>query len=314
MNLHEFKEELGSELEHILASDFEVSVLDTDVVPSGDDPDITYPNLATGRLKCKLIETCVIHVDLRRSTNISFDHRRATLAKLYSGFIRAMVRCAGQFGGKVRGIVGDRVMVIFNRDGCFGNAIDTAVLMNSVAKFLLDERFSGDDVACGIGIDYGKMLATKVGIIKRGTENTENKSLVWLGKPANAASKLTDAANKIQTNEIPIVREGLHYPTTGAWTWHDRDPIEFVESLEKTFSSILRHPNEYFSSFYTTSRAAFEGTPPILMTKAVYEGFKRERPDAQEVRNGWYGEHQVPLAGSTETVYGGDVHYTIFGS
>ncbi len=56
--------------------------------------------------------------------------------------------------------------------------------------------FSGDDVACGIGIDYGKMLATKVGIIKRGSENTENKSLVWVGKPANTASKLTDAAEQ----------------------------------------------------------------------------------------------------------------------
>ena len=81
-----------------------------------------------------------------------------------------MARCGGYYGGKVRNIVGDRLMVIFDRKDCFTNAINTAILMNSTSKYLLDKSFSHDEVRCGIGIDYGNVLVSKVGIIKRGSE------------------------------------------------------------------------------------------------------------------------------------------------
>lgn len=36
----------------------------------------------------------------------------------------------------------------------------------------------------------------KVGIVTKGAENDDNKGLVWVGYPANFASRLTDCANK----------------------------------------------------------------------------------------------------------------------
>lgn len=187
-------------------------ITETDVVPNVDDPDITYPNLVEKEQRCKLIETCVLYVDIRRSTDLSFSHRQSTLTKLYSSFVRAMARCGGYHDGKVRNIVGDRLMVIFDKAECFANAVDTAILMNSTSQYILNKHFSHGEVKCGIGIDHGKMLASKVGIIKKGVENTANKSIVWLGRPANVASKLTDRANRTTYNSVPTIQEGFHYP------------------------------------------------------------------------------------------------------
>ena len=40
------------------------------------------------------------------------------------------------------------------------------------------------------------MLATKTGLRRHGSAQQSYRSLVWLGRPANVASKLTDQANK----------------------------------------------------------------------------------------------------------------------
>lgn len=184
MGLEDFRDSLAEEIQGITSSDFDVVITETDVVPNVDDPEITYPNLVTNQQKCKLIETCVLYTDIRRSTDLSFSPRRSTLTKLYSSFVRAMARCGGYYGGKVRNVIGDRLMVIFDKNNCFTNAVNTAILMNSVSQYLLDKYFTYGEVKCGIGVDYGKMLATKVGIIKTGTENTSNKLIVWLGRPA----------------------------------------------------------------------------------------------------------------------------------
>src|SRR5215208_4622598 len=157
MSLQNLQDNLAEEIQEILSSDFTVVITDTDLVPNVDDPDITYPNLVKKEQKCKLIETCVLYIDIRRSTDLSFSHRRSTLTKLYSSFVRTMARCGGYYGGKVRSIIGDRLMVIFDKEDCFTNAVDTAIIMNSVSKYLLDKNFSHDEIKCGIGIDYGKM-------------------------------------------------------------------------------------------------------------------------------------------------------------
>ncbi len=130
-------------------------------------------------------------------------HRRATVAKLYSAFVRGMTRCAGVYGAEIRGIIGDRVMMLFDATNCFTNAIDTAVLINSVCQYVINEHFDHNEVKFGIGIDHGRMLGAKTGIRRHGSAQQSYRSLVWLGRPANAASKLTDQANKeTDTNSV----------------------------------------------------------------------------------------------------------------
>src|SRR5215217_6677628 len=104
-----FRIELDAEVQTILAPNFRVIVTPTSFVPGIEDPEITYPNLDAREQKCKLLESCILHVDIRDSTVIGEQHRRETLVRLYSAFVRAMSRSAEFYGGRVRNIIGDRV-------------------------------------------------------------------------------------------------------------------------------------------------------------------------------------------------------------
>jgi hypothetical protein len=104
-------------------------------------------------------------------------------------------------------------MVIFDSANCFTNAVNCAIAMNTVCKYIINERFKANEVTCGIGIDHGNMLATKTGIRRHGFEQPNYRNLVWLGRPANTASKLTDLANKpAEWEEEKIVSVGYEEP------------------------------------------------------------------------------------------------------
>lgn len=317
MALKDLRNMLDEEIKLILSSEFKVTITETEIVPSIDDPNITYPNLMTKEQKCKLIETCVLYIDIRRSTELNLTHRRETVTKLYSAFIRSMVKAAEEYGGKVRGIVGDRVMVVFDKHMCFKNAANTAILMNSISQYLLNKHFDKNEFKCGIGIDYGKMLVSKNGIIKQGSENTSSKSLVWLGRPANLASKLTDTANKSisTTTEKLMVNEGHYYGPLQRWGWYEYHAETFLDKLESTYSPILKHKDSYFNTFFYKNKmiTSTVTTPPILISKSVYDGLKAQCPNEKAVKEGWWKKQtNVNVSGYNGEIYGGGVIFTEF--
>lgn len=103
-SIMDLKNLLDEEINLILSSDYEIAVSETVFVPTIDDPLITYPNLESMQQKVKLIETCVLYIDIRRSTELNLTHRRETVIKLYSAFIRSMVKAAKHYGGSLEGL------------------------------------------------------------------------------------------------------------------------------------------------------------------------------------------------------------------
>jgi class 3 adenylate cyclase len=222
-----------------------------------------------------------------------------------------MVRAAGFYGGYVRNIIGDRVMVIFDQKDCFVNAVNTAILLNTISSHIVNKHFKNNDVRCGIGIDYGKMLVVKTGTVKMGKENPIYKSLVWLGKPANIASKLTDEANKTKVASEKGVRAGYYYPSLGEWFWIDVENSQFLDKLQPTFSPTLRHKDQYFSTFFQTSINHSTYTPAILVTSEVFDGFMRNAPGAPSIINGWWTKQSISIPEYDGDVYGVDVYYLV---
>ncbi|QOK30096.1 adenylate/guanylate cyclase domain-containing protein (plasmid) [Cytobacillus oceanisediminis] len=323
MGLEELRKSLEEEIEGILTTDFKIEITETTLVPSLDDSGITYPNLETGIQKCKLIETCVLYIDLRKSTDLNLSHKRETMSKLYSTFIRSIMKSAGEYNGKVRNVVGDRVMILFDSTNSFGNAYKTAVLLNSVVSKLLDQHFKNNEVKAGIGIDYGKMLVTKAGIIKKGFENTNYKSLVWLGRPANVASKLTDLANKTITEifsyKEPYIRECFYYPNLdNKYSWYDAPIRRWVkEDLIHLGKGKFKHKNDYFHTFLVNERTITNTKSsthkPILMTEEVYKGVLKEASDMHSVKDGRIKEDtSIQVPGYSGKVYGVDSWFTAF--
>ena len=252
MALSTLRAEIDDEVSTILASHFKISVTNTAGVPHSADPSITFPNLDTKSQGTKLLETTVLYVDMRRSTQLSFQHRRETVAKLYTAFVRATTRVAKYFGGEVRGIIGDRVMVIFDQANCFGRALDTAILINSVCKYIINSRFPHNQVEFGVGIDYGRMMATKTGVRRQGAAQQSYRSLVWLGRPANVASKLTDNANKPEET-VDLVVINVRYDYGIGPVWNDEWPHEFLKQFTyNPLNGLHTHWNPAFREFRYT--------------------------------------------------------------
>jgi adenylate cyclase len=319
IDLFALKQDVQEEVSTVLSSDFDIGVTRTTSVPHSDDNEITFPNLDQKVQGTKVIETAVLYVDMRRSTALSLKHRPETVAKLYSAFVRAMTRCAGAYGGEVRGIIGDRVMMLFEASNCFVNAVDTAVLINSVCQYVLNKNFAHNEVAFGIGIDYGNMLATKTGIRRHGSAQQSYRSLVWLGRPANVASKLTDRANKPEEGfDAVLVRVAYRRATLLGGTnmiYIDEWPHEFIKKFKHNpLSGLMIHDDPTFHSFtYKTERIVTQkAVPPILMTKVVYDGYRTQRPSAIELANSWYQEVSLNIPDYRDRIFGGDVIFTSF--
>jgi class 3 adenylate cyclase len=283
MSLEELRNELSEEVSSMLDSSFSIAITETNAVPNSGDPAITFPNLDADTQGAKLIQTCVLYIDMRRSTDLNFAHRPHTVAKLYSAFVRAMTRTARHYGGHVRGIIGDRVMVLFDARDCFENAVNCAIAMNTISEYIINKHFKANEVKFGIGIDYGKMLATKTGIRRHGQEQANYRNLVWLGRPANVASKLTDVANKPEENvTVPTVHVAYNTQSSmggllglsgaGAlspffapapvnslaqalgggpdWTWKTESLYSFISQLDVQYvPSRVVHKHPDFASF-----------------------------------------------------------------
>ncbi|BFM20061.1 adenylate/guanylate cyclase domain-containing protein [Gilvimarinus japonicus] len=309
MALRDFLKDLDDSVKVVTSSDFEVEIIETDEVPSFSDASITYDNLDTKKKKCKRLESCVLYVDIRGSAKISAERQPKTLAKMYSSFVRTMISCARYYDGHVRNIVGDRVMVVFDKEKCFENAVDTAILMNSVCKNILNKRISSFEFRAGIGIDYGKMLITKSGAIRQGGEKEFYRSLVWLGKPANTASRLTDLAHKTENHSTPAICQGNYYPHIKDWHWQDKPYEQFIDDLETTYSRMLRHKDQYFNTFFKTTMSHSQTHSPILFTKSVFYGFKKARPEDDSITNSWWRKENLDVRDYDGDIYGGDVMF-----
>lgn len=163
-------------------------------VPKVTDQNITYPRHSERR--GKTINTCVLFVDIRDSVQKNNDHRVSTLARMYSSFIYGVLRIAKEYNGHVRNIIGDRVMVVFDEVDSCNNAVKCAGSILYFCRKKMGKTVPKDSFSCGIGIHYGTMHIIKVGLIDRGDEHDEYQNLVWIGEPANLASRLTDMAGK----------------------------------------------------------------------------------------------------------------------
>ena len=196
-----------------------------DYVPGLDDANLTYGN---GEEKKGIeINTCVLFVDIRNSVQLTKEKQVRTMGRVYSVFTHCVLLAAQNEGGFVRNIIGDRVMVVFPPENCFTKAVYRAITINHIAS-MINNKFENFKFECGIGIDYGKLSVMKVGIKKKGAENDDNKGLVWVGYPANFASRLTDCAGKEFTDIYYVV---------------DGDFFEYNDLLPK---SLFRRPSGFY--------------------------------------------------------------------
>ena len=155
-------------------------------------PNIDNSKLTFGNTGLKFTST-VLFIDLRGSTALLNSHNKSTVAKIHKAYYYTIVKIAQLFGGENRSFNGDSLLVFF--EGSTKEILSNAVKAAMKMKYML----SNDDgiskhlkkytkINFGIGMDYGDVLCTKVGI----GGAYDNKDLVWIGNAVNKSTVLSD--------------------------------------------------------------------------------------------------------------------------
>src|SRR5262249_38229096 len=97
--------------------------------------------------------------------------------------------------------------------------------------------------------------------------------------------------------------------------YQDEWPHAFVQNFRfDAVTGLMRHHNPAFHSFtwFTRKIVTRAATPPILVSKRVFDGFRAARPNAIELQNKWFTPVALEIPGYTEQAYGLSVIFTIF--
>lgn len=155
----------------------------------------SVPTISNSKLTfgCKGLEfdATVLYIDMRGSTAILNKHTKRVVAKIHMLYYHAIVKIAKETGGEIRSFNGDSLLVFYQgtTKQTLSDAIQAAMLMKFAIQELLNDNLKDyTDIDFGIGIDHGKILATKVGV--GGTDET--KDLIWIGNAVNKAAKISD--------------------------------------------------------------------------------------------------------------------------
>ena len=296
MDVKDFLDEQYSMIEDVKDTTFEYSK--TTVVPLVSDSGLTYESGNTK--KGKILESCVLFTDIRNSVNLNKNHHTDTMGKIYTAFTKGVLNTAAYYGGMVRNIIGDRVMVVFPEKDCYKNAVYCATAIGNIANFI-DGVFKDVDFKCGIGIDYGEMHIIKVGVEKHSNENEENRNLIWIGKPANLASRLCDVAGKTFKEKFFVVKgKFYHYNYWGAPSLIDPRASGWYEETRKLSAEDIMKDMTYEGGRIFKSGIIDQSDfklveeeiqyKRVLITDRVYQGYKNACPDDQDVKEGWWKE------------------------
>lgn len=180
------KDDIKKEVKKILDAKFDVE--NVEYVPDIENPKLTYGN------KGLLLEGTVLYIDMRGSTNILTKHNRPIVAKIHMSYFHAILKIAEKYNAEVRSFNGDSVLVFF--PGKPNKSVNIAVTAALQMIYIIssDEGINQDlqkysAVDFGIGIDYGHILCTKIGLAKR----PNKKDLIWIGHCVNKSTVISDA-------------------------------------------------------------------------------------------------------------------------
>jgi hypothetical protein len=100
--------------------------------------------------------------------------------------------------------------------------------------------------------------------------------------------------------------------SSGKWEWVTETLPAFLSQLEVHYvPGRITHKRPDFGSFFLKSEEVETkaSTPPILMTKAVWNGFKTAEPNSSSVQKALFKKVSVTVPGYTDVIFGGRVEF-----
>jgi class 3 adenylate cyclase len=177
-------EELRKEVKDIFKSPWKTR--DGNKIPETED-------IALGNEAVKLDGTA-LYADLADSTDMVNKCSPEFCAEVYKTYLVSVCRIIRSNGGSITAFDGDRVMAVFIGDSKDTIAAKTALQINWVVNNIINDELKKQysqttfKVRQSVGIDTSKLFIARTGI--RGSND-----LVWVGRSANYAAKLSSLNN-----------------------------------------------------------------------------------------------------------------------
>ena len=193
------KEDLISEVKKIFKSKWEER--DGDIVPGNED-------LKLGNDAVRLNGT-VLYADLSSSTKLVDNYKSWFAAEIYKTYLYSAAKIIRKMEGEITAFDGDRIMAVFIGNFKNTNAAKSSLhinyLINEIINPLIKEYYPKDnyEVKQTVGIDTSELFIARTGI--RG-----NNDLVWVGRAANYAAKLTSLSPQYPSRITKEVYERLN--------------------------------------------------------------------------------------------------------
>jgi len=173
---------------------------DKDYVPKRSE--LTYTNGF-------YVGVTALFIDIVGSSDMTDEHKRPTLAKIYRSFISECVAIInGSDLSKEISINGDCVWGVFEtpKKKNIDEVFSIAAKLNTLVK-ILNYKYQEkgyQTISTGIGIDDGRAL-----MIKAGYSGSGLNDIVWMGDVANQACHLANRANRDGRKQI-ILTSAIH--------------------------------------------------------------------------------------------------------
>lgn len=141
------------------------------------------------------IDGTVLYADLDFSTALVDNYNDYFAAEIYKNFLYCCAKIIRYHGGTITSYDGDRIMAIFVGRSKNSDAAKVALKINYIVKKMLNpalkKRYTKTSytISHTVGIYTSMLMAARTGI--RG-----NNDIVWVGKAANHAAKLTTISSK----------------------------------------------------------------------------------------------------------------------
>jgi len=220
-------EELQVEVKKIFREQW--TTRDGEVVPESED-------LKLGNDAIKLDGT-VLYADLSASTTLVDGYKSHFAAEIYKAYLHCAAKIIRSEGGVITAYDGDRVMAIYIGGSKNTSATRTGLKINWAVNNIINPALKAQypdrtyEVKQTVGIDTSSLFVARTGI--RGSND-----LVWVGRSANYAAKLSALAPEYPTRVTTDVYTMLHEtlktsngrPMWEAASWNDMGRITIYRS------------------------------------------------------------------------------------
>ena len=174
-------DDLRSEIAHIFGDQW--STRDGQKVPGPED-------LKLGNDAARL-EATVLYADLAASTGLVETSKPHFAAEAYKAYLHTAAKIIRSEGGAITAYDGDRIMAVFIGESKNTSSARTALKINYAVKKIINPAIKAQypsatyELKQTVGIDTSPLFISRTGI--RGSND-----LVWVGRAANYAAKLSD--------------------------------------------------------------------------------------------------------------------------